>query len=52
MVNDACGFLFGKIFGKWPLIALSPKKTLEGYLGGALGTIFLGIIFSFSFNVK
>lgn len=42
--NDAFAYLVGKSFGRTPLIKLSPNKTLEGFLGGALFT-FVFIIF-------
>lgn len=38
IVNDIFAYLFGYFFGKRPLIALSPKKTWEGYIGGAFST--------------
>ena len=34
-----CGFFFGQT----PLIVLSPRKTVEGYLGGGLATMVLGL---------
>eukprot|EP00727_Mastigamoeba_balamuthi_P011496 m51a1_g697 putative phosphatidate cytidylyltransferase (434) ;mRNA; f:366703-368422 len=36
--NDIFAFIFGFFFGKTPLIKLSPKKTWEGFIGGALAT--------------
>jgi len=33
-------------FGRTPLIALSPKKTLEGFLGAWVFTILFGLLFS------
>lgn len=39
IVNDIAAYLAGFFFGKTPLILLSPKKTWEGFIGGALGTI-------------
>ncbi|XP_060517482.1 phosphatidate cytidylyltransferase, photoreceptor-specific-like [Cylas formicarius] len=41
-LNDIFAYLFGKLFGKTPLTELSPSKTIEGFLGGALGTVVLG----------
>ncbi len=38
--NDAFGYLFGKKFGRHKLFkTLSPGKSLEGYLFGALGLV-------------
>lgn len=36
--NDAMAYFFGVLFGKTPLIKLSPKKTWEGFFGGIVGT--------------
>lgn len=36
-------YMFGFFFGKTPLIKLSPKKTWEGFIGGAVSTIIFGI---------
>ena len=35
-----CGFFFGRT----PLIVLSPRKTVEGYLGGGFATMLLGLV--------
>ncbi|KAG8983644.1 hypothetical protein FRB90_005854 [Tulasnella sp. 427] len=32
----------GKLFGRTPLIALSPKKTVEGFVGALFSTIIFG----------
>lgn len=42
--NDIFAYVFGYFFGKHQLIALSPKKTWEGYIGGAITTCFFSII--------
>ena len=44
-VNDAFAYLVGKSIGKRQLTKLSPNKSLEGFFGGFVGSIFLGIIF-------
>ena len=41
--NDIMAYMFGFFFGKTPLIRLSPKKTWEGFVGGAFSTILYGI---------
>lgn len=50
IVNDIFAYIFGYFLGKRPLIAISPKKTWEGYIGGALSTFvcafFMAGIFS------
>ena len=42
--NDVMAYLFGFFFGKTPLIKLSPKKTWEGFIGGGIATVILGMI--------
>jgi phosphatidate cytidylyltransferase len=44
--NDIMAFVFGFFFGRTKLIKLSPKKTWEGFIGGAFATIIFGFIFS------
>lgn len=44
--NDVMAYLFGFFFGRTPLIKLSPKKTWEGFIGGGIATVILGMIFS------
>jgi len=41
--NDIMAYMFGFFFGKTPLIKLSPKKTWEGFIGGAFSTVLFGI---------
>ncbi|PZO29748.1 phosphatidate cytidylyltransferase [Flavobacterium macrobrachii] len=44
-VNDTFAFLVGKTFGKHKLFEkVSPKKTIEGFVGGFIFSIFAGII--------
>lgn len=45
--NDSFAYVFGKLFGKRPLIRLSPKKTWEGYIGGLFGTLIVGMILTY-----
>lgn len=44
VINDIFAYIFGYFFGKHQLIALSPKKTWEGYIGGAISTLLFSII--------
>lgn len=44
---DIMSYIFGFFFGKTPLIKLSPKKTWEGFIGGAFSTIIFGLIVIF-----
>eukprot|EP00796_Vickermania_ingenoplastis_P010422 gene10423-7266_t len=39
VVNDTWAYIFGKLFGRTKLILLSPKKTVEGFLGALLITV-------------
>jgi len=44
IVNDITAYLCGFFFGRTPLIALSPKKTWEGFVGGSLFTMLWGML--------
>ncbi|CAK8678736.1 unnamed protein product [Clavelina lepadiformis] len=44
--NDIMAYMCGFFFGKTPLIKLSPKKTWEGFIGGAFFTIIFGWFFA------
>lgn len=49
-VNDSFAYLFGSIFGKRRLFErISPKKSWEGFVGGALATVLVSFIFSHYF---
>ncbi|RXG57949.1 Phosphatidate cytidylyltransferase, photoreceptor-specific [Armadillidium vulgare] len=47
VINDVMAYMFGFFFGKTPLIQLSPKKTWEGFIGGGISTVFLGMLLSY-----
>ena len=42
--NDIMAYVFGFFFGRTRLIKLSPKKTWEGFIGGAVATIMFGFV--------
>ena len=44
ITNDIFAYICGITFGRTQLIAISPKKTVEGFLGAWIFTILLGII--------
>lgn len=45
-VNDTLQYIFGKLLGNYKIVPnISPNKTLEGYLGGLLGTSVIAICF-------
>ncbi|CEG63086.1 Putative Phosphatidate cytidylyltransferase [Rhizopus microsporus] len=45
-VNDTAAYVCGRLFGRHHLLRLSPKKTLEGYLGAIILTVLFGYWFS------
>lgn len=50
--SDSFAYVVGRFFGKRPLAPiLSPKKTLEGFIGGILGTISVAIITNYYWNL-
>lgn len=44
ITNDIFAYLCGITFGRTPLIKISPKKTVEGFLGAWICTIAMGIV--------
>ena len=42
--NDISAYIFGRIFGRTPLSSLSPKKTVEGVIGGVFCTMIFGYV--------
>ena len=47
-ISDTCAYLVGVLFGKHKLVPhLSPKKTIEGAIGGILGSAVVGGLFGF-----
>lgn len=44
--NDVWAYICGKLFGRTPLLRLSPKKTLEGFLGSWFFTMIWAFWFS------
>lgn len=43
IINDSMAYVVGKLFGRTPLIKLSPKKTVEGFIGGLIFTFIIGL---------
>lgn len=47
-ISDTCAYLVGVLFGKHKLVPhLSPKKTIEGAIGGIVGAAIVGGLFGF-----
>ena len=40
--NDIFAYIWGVTLGRTPLIKLSPKKTVEGFLGAFFSTVIFG----------
>ena len=50
---DIFSYLIGSFFGKNKLFRLiSPNKTIEGLFGGILFSILIGVVYSYSFELK
>ncbi|GAW83117.1 cytidine diphosphate-diacylglycerol synthase [Plasmodium gonderi] len=43
VINDIFAYICGVLFGKTRLIELSPKKTVEGYIGSSIITVLYSI---------
>lgn len=50
VINDIMAYVFGFFFGRTPLIKLSPKKTWEGFVGGGISTVILGLLVSIKYK--
>lgn len=48
--TDVFAYLIGTKFGKHKFSKVSPKKSIEGCLGGAIGTILIALIYTFILN--
>lgn len=50
--GDTCAYFAGRAFGKHKLCPkVSPKKTVEGAIGGVLGTMVLGMVATFAYSI-
>lgn len=45
-VNDIAAYMSGFFFGSTPLIVLSPKKTVEGFIGGGIVTVLMAPLYA------
>ncbi len=48
--SDTFAYLIGKKFGKHKLTPISPKKTLEGAIGGVLGALLFSLLYTVVIN--
>lgn len=47
--SDTCAYLTGKLIGKHHFSELSPKKTIEGCVGGIVGAAIIAAVFAYFF---
>ncbi|MBO7634934.1 MAG: phosphatidate cytidylyltransferase [Lachnospiraceae bacterium] len=48
---DTMAYLVGRSIGKHKIVpVLSPKKSLEGFIGGVLGAVLIGVIYALIFK--
>ena len=47
-INDTMAYIVGSLIGKTPLSPISPKKTLEGTIGGALLAVLVMSLLAYS----
>ncbi len=51
--TDTFAYIFGNLFGKRKLCPnISPNKTIEGSIGGILGSLVLTLIFAYYMDIK
>ena len=48
--TDTVAYIVGKNFGKHKFSKVSPNKTIEGCIGGMIGAVVGGLIFTFCIN--
>ena len=50
---DIFSYIFGKIFGRLKILKfISPKKTLEGLVGGTIFSIIISLFYSIIFKIN
>ncbi len=47
-MNDVLQYCWGKLLGRHPLTRVSPNKTWEGFIGGALSASLVGLALAFA----
>ncbi len=48
--TDTCAYFVGCKFGKHKFTEISPKKSIEGCIGGTLGSIIIALIYTYCIN--
>lgn len=48
--TDTCAYFVGSKFGKHKFSEISPKKSIEGCIGGTIGSIIISLIYTFAIN--
>ena len=48
--TDTCAYFVGSKFGKHKFTKISPKKSIEGCIGGTLGAILITLLYAFAIN--
>jgi len=48
--TDTCAYFVGCRFGKHKFSEISPKKSIEGCIGGTVGSIILALLYTFALN--
>ena len=47
--NDIFAYIWGMSIGRTPLISLSPKKTVEGFVGAFISTVLFSVVWGMYF---
>lgn len=50
-INDTMAYMVGSLIGKTPFTKISPKKTLEGTIGGAILCVVAVALFAYYFRI-
>lgn len=48
--TDTCAYFVGSKFGKHKFTEISPKKSIEGCIGGTLGSVIIALIYTLAIN--
>lgn len=48
--TDTCAYFVGSKFGKHKFTEISPKKSIEGCVGGTIGSVIIALIYTFAIN--